>query len=491
MKPTTEPEKLKGWEENDAQALSTILMNITPNAQARLDCTSSKSVWDGLVARYAQAELIAQNLAHTRLLSKRYTDRGSEMVPAHLAELQKLRETCRGLGLHIPDAQLAGTIMLSMPSPSWDPVMGTLGGILDPKVIISCLSTEWSRRQGLTLTGNDANVVFQTGFKTSLQCENCNWTGHTKAICRAKDGGQEGQYPDWFKGKEKVNTNTGVNKVADTHIVWAYGSETQTDIWYADSTATVHVCTNQNNFSTYQEYQDKHTIRTFGKDEVYGIGEGDIDAEVEFQGKITRIKLTNVMHVPGRTSNILSLKILDQRGFESQMAGGRLCILKKDTILTKTPPGREQYEVNLKIHKPEVLATVQKAGHISDLEPCQHLRTNDGPDTSPIDENKWLPAVAMLIDDGTYASTFCTPGGSTHTQHLQIWDNNYEDSHEIDMPRTDLLGFHLQHTDTDGDTAIISSDTKILSQPPEQQYLKCKHLSWFGLRRSDEDWTYS
>src|SRR5882724_5420203 len=262
--------------------------------------------------------------------------------------------------------------------------------------------------QGKSLTGNDANVVFQTGFKTSLKCENCNQTGHTKAICWAKDGGQEGQYPDWFKGKEKVNMNTGVNKVADTHIVWAYGSETQTDVWYADSAATVHVCTNQNNFSTYLEYQDKHTIRTFGKDEVYGIGEGDIDAEVEFQGKITRIKLTNVMHVPGRTSNILSLKILDQRGFESQMAGGRLCILKKDTILTKTPPGREQYEVNLKIHKPEVLATVQKAGHISDLEPCQHLRTNDGPDTSPIDENKWLPAVAMLVDDGTYVSAFCS-----------------------------------------------------------------------------------
>ena len=97
----------------------------------------------------------------------------------------------------------------------------------------------------------------------------------------------------------------------------------------------------------------------------------------------------------------------------------------------------------------------------------------------------------MLVDDGTYVFTFHTPGGSTHTQHLQIWDNNYEDSHEIDTPHTDPLGFHLQHTDTDGDTIIISSDTKILSQPPEQQYLKCKHLSWFGLRRSDEDWTYS
>src|SRR5882724_6419870 len=148
MKPIKEPEKLKGWEENNAQALSTILMNITLNSQAGLDCTSSKLVWDGLVAQYTQADPIAQNLAHTRLLSKQYTDRCSETVPAHLAKLQKLCETCRGLGLHIPDAQFAGTIMLSMPSPSWDPVIGTLGGILDPKVIISRLCTEWTRRLG-------------------------------------------------------------------------------------------------------------------------------------------------------------------------------------------------------------------------------------------------------------------------------------------------------------------------------------------------------
>ena len=41
--------------------------------------------------------------------------------------------------------------MLSMPTPSWDPVIRTLGGILDPKVVISWLNMEWSQRQGLTL----------------------------------------------------------------------------------------------------------------------------------------------------------------------------------------------------------------------------------------------------------------------------------------------------------------------------------------------------
>ena len=60
----TETDKLIRWEEINAQALSTILLNIAPNVQDRLDCSSAKTAWDGLVSRYAQADPIAQNLAH-------------------------------------------------------------------------------------------------------------------------------------------------------------------------------------------------------------------------------------------------------------------------------------------------------------------------------------------------------------------------------------------------------------------------------------------
>jgi len=68
--PATDIDDLEKWEESDAQALSTILMNIAPNAQAGLDCTLAETAWNGLLNRYSQADPIAQNLAHTQLLSK-------------------------------------------------------------------------------------------------------------------------------------------------------------------------------------------------------------------------------------------------------------------------------------------------------------------------------------------------------------------------------------------------------------------------------------
>ena len=49
--------------------------------------------------------------------------------------LQQTQCNCHGL-------EITGIIMLSMPTPSWDTDIGTLGRVLDPRVIISHLNTE-------------------------------------------------------------------------------------------------------------------------------------------------------------------------------------------------------------------------------------------------------------------------------------------------------------------------------------------------------------
>jgi len=173
--------------------------DIVPNIQAGL--APSKGCMGWTTEPLCSSGPYCTESSSDTSLHENFHRRSTETLPVHITDLQRLREACRGLGVDITGPQFSGIIMLSMPTPSWDPVIGTLGGILDPNVVILHLSTEWSRRQGLISTGNNANVMFQTGFKTSLQCGNCNWMGHTKAIVRAKCSGQKGQYPDWFKGK--------------------------------------------------------------------------------------------------------------------------------------------------------------------------------------------------------------------------------------------------------------------------------------------------
>ena len=146
-----------------------------------------------------QTDLIAKKLAQTCLDANHYVEGGAETLPNHIAKLQRLREACRGLGIEITDAKFTGVITLSMPMPFWDPVIGSLGGVLDSMTVISHLITEWSQMQGHTPTGKGSNVVFQASNRAALKCDNCGKTGHTKARCWGKGGGQEGQYPEWFK----------------------------------------------------------------------------------------------------------------------------------------------------------------------------------------------------------------------------------------------------------------------------------------------------
>jgi len=273
------------WEEIDAKAITTILIKITPNMQAGLDCSSAKTAWDRLLSQYAQADPIAQNLAHACLHANCFTEGSTETLPAHIAELQRLREVCMGLGVSIMGSQFTGSqfmgiLMLSMPTPSWDPVVSTLGGLLDPKVIISRLNTEWSRRQGPTSADKDTNHVFQ--IRTKPKCKNCSCMGHTATKCWAKGGAQEGQYPDWYKGKKDSCTSVMVKPVTDTPIVWSHGYASQPDIWFADCAATVHISPNQEDFTSYQKYDKCQDIKAFGQNTMKGIGKGDILADISF-----------------------------------------------------------------------------------------------------------------------------------------------------------------------------------------------------------------
>ena len=55
------------------------------------------------------------------------------------------------------------------------------------------------------------------------------------------------------------------------------------------------------------------------------------------------------MHVPGADGKILSLKVLDQKGFKSHIIGGYIQIMKNGQVLTETSLEGGLYAINLKI----------------------------------------------------------------------------------------------------------------------------------------------
>jgi len=112
-----------------------------------------------------------------------------------------------------------------------------------------------------------------------------------------------------------------------------------------------------------------------------GIGEGDILADISFRGETKKIRLTNVMHIPSADGKILSLKVLDQRGFKSHIAGGQIHITKGTEVYAEASLGGELYEVKMKIvpaqetraNETRREQTQSKVGGADSTRPSEHI----------------------------------------------------------------------------------------------------------------------
>jgi len=133
------------------------------------------------------------------------------------------------------------------------------------------------------------------------------------------------------------------------HIVWSYGYTSRLEIWLVDSAATVHVSPNPADFTTYHKYDKSRSVNTFSNNTVEAVGEGDIVANIKCRGKNTRIRLTQVMHKPKAEGRILSLKVLDRKGYKTRVAGGCIRIMRNGKTCAEAFLGRQLYEVKMKI----------------------------------------------------------------------------------------------------------------------------------------------
>src|SRR5882672_3579782 len=81
------------------------------------------------------------------------------------------------------------------------------------------------------------------------------------------------------------------------------------------------------------------------------------------------------MHIPKTEGRILSLKVLDQKGYESRIARGHICIMRNEKTFAKAFLGRQLYEVKMKIAPSQEIVKDEPLG--SELR-TQESRNMDG-----------------------------------------------------------------------------------------------------------------
>ncbi|KAJ4711012.1 Retrovirus-related Pol polyprotein from transposon TNT 1-94 [Melia azedarach] len=174
--------------------------------------------------------------------------------------------------------------------------------------------------------GNSGKKKFKKpvskGPKPNDVCNYCKEKGHWKSDCPKKKRQQD--KPTGTAAVADTNSEEDIALVADEHT-------DHNDVWILDSGASYHICPRREWFTTYEQV-DGGNISMANSSVCKAVGIGSIKIRTH-DGKFCT--LNDVRHVPLMTKNLISLSMLDNKGFSFQGEGGVLHVCKGSNVVLK------------------------------------------------------------------------------------------------------------------------------------------------------------
>ncbi|KAJ4717199.1 Retrovirus-related Pol polyprotein from transposon TNT 1-94 [Melia azedarach] len=303
---------------------------------------TAQGLWVKLEGLYMTKSLTNKLLLKQRLFSLRM----QEGMPLrdHLDQLNTILLELRNIDVKVEDEDVALILLVSLPLSYENFVQSFIVGkdTVSLEEVRSSLHTRELRHKatgtgadnqaaGLVASGsyghgNSGKKKFKKpvfkGPKPNDVCNYCKEKGHWKSGCPKKKRQQ-----DKLTGTAAVadtNSEEDIALVADEHT-------DHNDVWILDSGASYHICPRREWFTTYEQV-DGGNISMANSSICKAIGIGSIKIRTH-DGKFCT--LNNVRHVPLMTKNLISLSMLDNKGFSFQGEGGVLHVCKGSNVVLK------------------------------------------------------------------------------------------------------------------------------------------------------------
>ncbi len=136
------------------------------------------------------------------------------------------------------------------------------------------------------------------------------------------------------------------------------------DKWFVDSGCSNHMTYNKDLFSSYTP--GYHSPVALGNNKTASVaGKGTVDIAISLQGKQTKCRLTNVLHVPELGYQLLSVLTFDKSGLATSFYS-RLCRIERDsTLLATATMNGNLYELDTPLPSPatSLVAQTMKVWH--------------------------------------------------------------------------------------------------------------------------------
>ncbi len=347
------------WEHGNNRATALIVLTSEKGPRVHIRSLESASeMWINLKKQYGTSDLSTRNLALQRIC--KFSQSDYKNITEYAEELKKSATKCADMGNTIPPWMLSCFFLMGLDEGLEPYTFGLIQAAknsnkeLDIDDMVVALADHDKRHNSEeTVKGLSAKFRHKSTSKTrnserddskDLKCDHCKGFKHVKADCRylhphlrRKDwkshSGKEkfmkenlGKQPgaeDSFKSKSTPGVRV-MRSMRSSRTLRAGGTTELDDTWWIDTGADDHVCFDISQFEpgSYQKVKGA-SVLTADDNKLKIIGKGSIVLNILVEGTVSRIRLTNVYHVPELRYNLLSVGTVEAKGYSVRIENAR------------------------------------------------------------------------------------------------------------------------------------------------------------------------
>jgi transposase InsO family protein len=321
------------WTKKAKKARKIIISTINPSVMIYVEgMRDPAEMWKTLEERYKPKTRVTLRQLQRQFNTIKMTDDDGDMEK-HLQRVEALKRQIEEQGERISESSYVSVLLNCAPS-RYDVQVSILEAQDDvkPATIMNRLLEEY--RKFLATKENKPGIALvsaqgkgkgpKKNTKFDGKCNHCKRTGHKENQC-------------WIKHPELKPVKQGKEKQKFSMMATVMHRQSDPNVWYADSGASDHFSPHRHLFKTFRNLDEPTTIG-MAKGTATGTGIGTIEITVIGQNdEETELQLNDVIYAPNMYSNLFSLGVAYDLGYETRITPGKgLRVFHEDTVVLQT-----------------------------------------------------------------------------------------------------------------------------------------------------------